>query len=277
MEGGSEESADDNSLGALLLLALHNRGVSDLRAFAAHASSASGFPCDFLPASSTMHARNVLALALSMPLTQAAETILGLYIFSRHGDRTAKATPPTVLTDLGYREVFDSGTWFRENYIVGGSPKQIAGIETDLVKYSQLAVSAPLDTVLMPSAQGFMQGMYPPVGPTLGSIQLRNKTTVEAPLNGYQIIPIQQVTSGTGSEDQAWLQGSSNCNNAVLSSNEYFMSPEYMALLNSTKDFYQNNILPSVNATFNSTKTTFFNAYSRMSTNSYFLLFSLTF
>ncbi len=130
-------------------------GSPDLRAFAAHASSACGFLCDFLPASSRMHARNVLALALSMPLTQAAETILGLYIFSRHGDRTAKATPPTVLTDLGYREVFDSGTWFRENYIVGGSPKQIAGIETDLVKYSQLAVSAPLDTVLMPSARGW--------------------------------------------------------------------------------------------------------------------------
>ncbi len=214
-----------------------------------------------------MHAYSLLALALSMPLTRAAETILGLYIFSRHGDRTAKATPPSGLTDLGYREVFDSGTWFRENYIVPGAPKQIEGIATDLVKLSQLAVSAPLDTVLMPSAQGFMQGMYPPVGPTLGSIQLRNKTTVQAPLNGYQIIPIQQVTTGTGSENQAWLQGSSNCNNAVISSNEYFTSPEYLTQLNSTKAFYQDNILPSVNATFNSTQTTFFNAYSRMSTH----------
>ena len=208
---------------------------------------------------------HLLQLALSLPLTQAADTVLGVYIFSRHGDRTAKATPPSVLTDLGYREVFDSGTWFRENYIASGAPKQIADIETDLVKLSQLAVSAPLDTVLMPSAQGFMQGMYPPVGSTLGSITLRNGSVVQAPLNGYQIIPIQEVTSGTGSEDQAWLQGSSNCNNAEISSNEYFSSPEYTDLLSSTKAFYQNNILPSVNATFNATQTTFYNAYSRMS------------
>ena len=211
-----------------------------------------------------MHAHTLLSLALSLPLAQAAETILGVYIFSRHGDRTSKSTPPTVLTDLGYREVFDSGTWFRENYIVSGASKQINDIETDVVKLSQLAVSAPLDNVLMPSAQGFMQGMYPPVGSTLGSITLRNGTVVQAPLDGFQIIPIQTITSGTGSESQAWLQGSSNCNNAEISSNDYFSTPEYMDLLSSTKAFYQNNILPSVNATFNSTETTFHNAYSRM-------------
>ena len=196
---------------------------------------------------------------LHLPLTQAAETVLGLYIFSRHGDRTTKAHPPTKLTDLGYSQVFSSGTWFRENYINGSSP--INGIESNIVKLSQIAASAPLDNVLMSSTQGFLQGLYPPVGATLGSQTLGNGTVVTAPLDGFQLIPVQTVTSGTGSEDSAWLQGASNCAKAEVSSNDYFSSPEYMALLNSTKAFYS-SILPTVNTTFNASQTSFSNAYS---------------
>ncbi|KAM0797555.1 histidine phosphatase superfamily [Usnea florida] len=201
----------------------------------------------------------LLFTLLHLPLTQAAETVLGLYIFSRHGDRTTKAYPPTKLTDLGYSEVFSSGTWFRENYINGSSP--INGIEPNVVKLSQISASAPMDTVLMPSTQGFLQGLYPPVGATLGSQTLGNGTVVTAPLDGFQLIPVQTVTSGTGSEDSAWLQGASNCAKAEVSSNNYFSSPEYMALLNSTQAFYS-SILPTVNTTFNGSQTSFSNAYT---------------
>lgn len=201
----------------------------------------------------------ILPFALLLPIGQTAETVLGLYIFSRHGDRTSKAWPPTKLTDLGYSEVFSSGTWFRQNYINGTSP--INGIETNNVKQSQIAASAPLDNVLWPSAQGFLQGLFPPVGTTLGSQTLGNGTIVAAPLDGYQIIPIQTLTTGTSSEDSAWLQGASNCANAEVSSNNYFTSPEYMALLNSTQAFYS-SILPTINTTFNASQATFSNAYS---------------
>ena len=51
-----------------------------------------------------MHS-SVLLVASLASSTIAAETVLGAYIFSRHGDRTAKSTPPAVLTDLGYQEV----------------------------------------------------------------------------------------------------------------------------------------------------------------------------
>lgn len=200
-----------------------------------------------------------LPFALLVSLTQAAETVLGLYIFSRHGDRTSKAYPPSKLTELGYSEIFSSGTWFRENYINGSSP--INGIEQNNVKVSQIAASAPLDNVLWPSAQGFLQGLYPPVGTTLGSQTLGNGTVVAAPLDGYQIIPIQTLTTGTGSEDSAWLQGASNCANAEISSNNYFTSPEYMALQNSTQAFYT-SILPTINTTFNASQADFKNAYS---------------
>lgn len=206
-----------------------------------------------------MLSHSLLPLALFLPFTQAAETVLGLYIFSRHGDRTSKAYPLSKLTELGYSEIFSSGTWFRENYINGTSP--INGIEPNNVKVSQIAASAPLDNVLWPSAQGFLQGLYPPVGATLGSQTLGNGTVVAAPLDGYQIIPIQTLTTGTGSEDSAWLQGASNCANAEVSSNNYFTSSEYMALQNSTQAFYT-SLLPTINTTFNASQATFQNAYS---------------
>lgn len=204
---------------------------------------------------------HLLSLALLLPFSSAAETVLGLYIFSRHGDRTSKSTPPTVLTDLGYSQIFTSGTYFRDTYIANGSASQIYNIADSVVEQSQITASAPLDNVLFPSAMGFLQGLYPPVGATLGSQKLRNGTTVETPLNGFQLIPVATVAVGTGSEDQAWLQGSSNCANAIVSSNNYFMSPEYMILQNSTVGFYK-SLEPVVNSTLTANKTDFQNAYT---------------
>ena len=210
-----------------------------------------------------MHPQTLLSLSLLPSLSTAAETVLGLYIFSRHGDRTSKSTPSTALTDLGYSEIFSSGTWFRDQYIANGSTSQVHGIEPDVVKQSQIAASAPLDDVLMPSCLGFLQGLYPPVGPTLGQQTLRNGTVVQVPLNGYQIIPVGTVTSGTGSEDSAWLQGSGYCAKAIVSSNDYFASPEYMILENSTMGFYT-SLEPVVNSTIPANETNFKNAYTSL-------------
>ena len=207
-----------------------------------------------------MRLHHVLPLAL-LPFSRAAETVLGVYIFSRHGDRTAKSTPPANLTDLGYKEIFTSGTYFRDRYVSSSATSRISGLNADIVKLSQISASAPLDNVLMSSAQGFLQGLYPPVGPELGQEKLRNNTVVQAPLNGYQLIPIQTVTSGTGSEDSAWLQGSGNCAKAIVSSNTYYTSSEYISLSNSTMDFYK-SIAPTVNATFGLSDINFKNAYA---------------
>ncbi|MCJ1475022.1 hypothetical protein MMC13_003682 [Lambiella insularis] len=200
-------------------------------------------------------------LAGALPLTRAAETVLGVYIFSRHGDRTAKSTPPTNLTDLGFQEVFTSGTWFRDQYVASNAATPIAGIEPNLVKLGQITASAPLDNVLQSSAIGFLSGLYPPVGPTLGSNVLRNGTVIQAPLNGFQLIPVEIVTSGTGSEDSTWLQGASGCAGAETSSDEYYFTPDYNDLLNSTMDFYQ-SLLPMINKTFSPNAASYKNAYT---------------
>ena len=207
-----------------------------------------------------MHFRHALAVLATAGLASADETVLGVYIFSRHGDRTAKSTPPANLTDLGYQEVFTSGTYFRNRYIASDADFRIHGINSDLVKQSQIVASAPADTVLQNSAMGFLQGLYPPVGNTLGSNTLRNGTVVQSPLNGYQLIPLQQVQGGTNSENAAWLQGSTNCANAQISSNNFFESPEFKALNSSSQDLYH-SIFPMINRTFTASQNNYKNAY----------------
>lgn len=212
-----------------------------------------------------MLSKSILALSTLLGLTVAqTETVLGIYVFHRHGDRTSKSWPPTVLTDLGYAEVSSSGNYYRNRYIDSNATSQIYQVSPDLVKLSQLNVQAPVDTVLQPSAMGFLQGLYPPVGATLGSQKLANGSTVEAPLNGFQLIPVEPVSSlanGANAENTAWLQGSSGCGNAIISSNNYFISDEYKTMLNKTDGFYK-SLLPVVNTTFTAAQDNFKNAYT---------------
>ena len=202
-----------------------------------------------------------LPLLLLLSGQISAENVLGVYILSRHGDRTAKSTPPANLTDLGYQEVYTSGSYYRSRYISSDATRRIHGMNSDLVKQSQITASAPTDTVLQNSAMGFLQGLYPPVGESLGSNTLRNGTVVQSPLNGYQLIPLETVTTGTNSENSAWLQGSTNCANAQLSSNSYFTSAQYLATLDRTRSFYE-GVSPMINRTFTAKQTSFKNAYT---------------
>jgi hypothetical protein len=201
--------------------------------------------------------KSVIALsALSMLVgAEAAETVLGAYIFHRHGDRTPKALAPTNLTALGYEQVYTSGQYYRSRYLSGDS--KIHGINEDEVKLSQLQVQAPVDNVLQNSAMGFLQGLYPPVQ----TVQtLANGQNVQAPMDGYQLIPVNTIEAGSGSEDNGWLQDASSCQNAKTSSNSYFDSDDYFDLARSTNEFYT-SIVPSVNGVISDDFVSFKNAY----------------
>ncbi|KAM5458540.1 putative acid phosphatase [Microsporum audouinii] len=190
----------------------------------------------------------------------AAETVLGAYIFSRHGDRTSKSTPPTVLTDLGYSQVYSSGKYYRNRYISSSSSSQVLGISPDIIAPGEITASAPQDEVLQKSALAFFQGLYPPAGKE-AKTTLRNGTVVEAPMDGYQLIAIEQVQSGSNSENVAWLQSASACQNAKISSNNYFISNEYKGLLKSTEGFYK-SLTPKLNQIFPADKINYKNAYA---------------
>jgi hypothetical protein len=217
-----------------------------------------------------MFALTTLALAaLPVALAQSSssnndEQVLGIYMFHRHGDRTAKSTPPANLTNLGYEQVYRSGQYYRNRYIASDADFRINGVNSDIVKQSQIAVSAPADVVLGHSALGFLQGLYPQVGEQEGVSTLRNGTEVPIPLDGYQLITVSEVDQGTNSENNAWLQSAQGCGQATVSSNQYFSSKEYNDLLESTREFYE-SLSPVVNGTFNESEINFKNAYTSMS------------
>ncbi|CAG8247372.1 unnamed protein product [Penicillium olsonii] len=154
-----------------------------------------------------------LLLAASLAPVEA-ERVLGAYIFARHGDRTPKVFGSTTLTDLGYREVFDSGSFYNDRYISDNSSKQIEGISSEVVNPKQITAYAPAENVLQNSAFGFLQGVYPPVG-KVASQTLGNGSSVEAPLGGYQLVLLKESTTSKDAEDSTWLQGSSGCQKAT--------------------------------------------------------------
>lgn len=189
-----------------------------------------------------------------------AERVLGAYIVARHGDRNPKMFGGTILTDLGYREVFYAGSYYHDRYISSDSSLQIEGISEYIVKAEQINASSPLDAVLQNSATAFLQGVYPPVG-NKASQTLANDTTVEAPLNGYQLVQVEVTDTNQNSESNTWLQGSSDCNLATVSSNNYYLSESYTSLSASTKDFYE-SLAPMLNRAFTSEEMSFKNAYT---------------
>ncbi|RYP73737.1 hypothetical protein DL771_003450 [Monosporascus sp. 5C6A] len=107
-----------------------------------------------------MQPKELLVSLATLPLVKA-ETVLGVYIFHRHGDRTPKSHTPVNMTALGA---------------------------------DQMDVTSPVDTVLQNSAQAFLQGLYPPVG-SLSEQRLADESSVEAPLGGYQYIPVNSVST----------------------------------------------------------------------------------
>lgn len=205
-----------------------------------------------------MKSAAVLSALSVLAGAEAAETVLGAYVFHRHGDRTPKALAPTNLTTLGYEQVYTSGQYYRSRYLSGDS--KIRGINQDQVKLSQLQVQAPVDNVLQNSAMGFLQGLYPPVQ-TVST--LANGQHVEAPMDGYQLIPVNTIDTGAGSEDSGWLQDASSCQNAKASSNSYFESKEYQDLAASTAEFYK-SLVPSMNGVISDDQVNFKNAYVGM-------------
>lgn len=202
----------------------------------------------------------LLGLLGSAAVSSAAETVLGAYIFARHGDRTPKSNPPAELTELGYSQTYLTGSYYRSRYVSDNSTLQIRGISPDVIVPAQVAASAPNDDVLQKSTTAFFQGLYPPVGGRMASATLRNGEEIEAPMDGYQLVFIEQSEHGKNSENVAWLQGTSDCHNAKVSSNSYFDSESFLNTLDSTAGFYE-SLVPMLEGTFAPEDISFRDAY----------------
>ncbi|KEY70080.1 hypothetical protein S7711_07864 [Stachybotrys chartarum IBT 7711] len=179
---------------------------------------------------STMHAALlsfVLALVLATIAARpaAAEQVLGLYVFHRHGDRTAQARQPVSLTPLGLRQVVSSGAFYRGRYVAADAPRRICGFSSDEAVWTQLGATSSLDPVAQKSVFGFLQGLYPPVNAAVAISA--NGTRVAVPLLGYQYVPINAPEDGVmadKAEHIRWRLARDGCANAEASSLDFYRS-----------------------------------------------------
>jgi hypothetical protein len=177
----------------------------------------------------------------------ADDTILGAFIFGRHGDRLTK--PTSTLTTLGAHQLLSSGQFYHARYLDPESSLRIDGLNLTYYE-SQLSAQAPNSAVIQMSQWAFFQGLYPPLNTLKGisaeisknevislSESLANGTDLDAPLEGYQYIVSQGVDEDA--PDSIWIKGDENCPNFDASSQRYYQASEFKTLNASTFDFYQ--------------------------------------
>jgi prostatic aicd phosphatase len=169
----------------------------------------------------------------------AAETIHGVFVFSRHGDRTTKWYGSQQLTSLGAEQNFQVGSDYRARYLDSSSSQQILGISEDQYVRTQVFASAPNQPILLNTATAFLQGLYPPLkdlDPELASQTLNNGSTSTSPLDGYQYVVLQGVNDN--SPDTIWIKGDDACPAYKDSSKEFTQSDVFKTRDEETRDFY---------------------------------------
>jgi len=157
--------------------------------------------------------------------------VLGAVVIVRNGDRLEMYQDPknyasafTQTTALGEVQSYDLGSLLRSTYLNPGSSSYIQGIRSDIVDNNELHVRVKAGgegTVVFDSAIALLQGLFPP-NPN-HKIKLANETTVQAPLKGYQYVPVETVEPGNDRSLESWT----SCPNfekhisKVMSSDEF--------------------------------------------------------
>ncbi|KAL2826283.1 histidine phosphatase superfamily [Aspergillus cavernicola] len=203
-----------------------------------------------------------LAVALTGGLISSvgAETILGVVVFTRNGDRTSKHYPGYTLTNLGFQQNLQVGSDYRDLYITPNAPKQILGISEDEYVSSQIYAATSDKPVLFKAASAFLQGLYPPLDANATSETLNNGTAYPDPLDGHQLTLINAEDSE--SENSVWLKGNDECP-VITEIAEYFIQDSsYTSKVNSTRPFYQQfwPVLENV-SNYNQSALSYENAY----------------
>ncbi|KXJ88704.1 histidine phosphatase superfamily [Microdochium bolleyi] len=185
---------------------------------------------------------SLLLSAVLAPAAVVGETVLGVTVFSRHGDRTSKHYPGYTLTNLGFKQNHQVGEAYRATYLAANSSKHILGVSEDKYVPAQLYASAPDQMVLLNTATAFLQGLYPPLGSdgastaSLSVQTLNNGTAYSAPLEGYQYVVLHG--ENTDSPQTIWLKGDDACPAAVSAQKSYFQTAQFNDISTATKDFY---------------------------------------
>jgi len=154
-------------------------------------------------------------------------SVLGVILIVRHGDRDEFVQNPvtfdpshTIVTPLGLKEEFITGQYLRSVYLDKSSPSHIHGIHPKIAHPRQIeaiADAAAESSVIVNSAQAFIQGLYPPTDDY--SIKLANGTKVVAPLGGQQFTKILTALHSL----EGWL----HCGPFIEATKRFYQSDEF--------------------------------------------------
>ena len=102
-------------------------------------------------------------------------------------------------------QAYQLGQYLRNLYLNPASSSHIRGIHSDLVDLKEVAVRVKVGgegAAVFDSATALLQGLFPP-NPA-NRITLANETTVVAPLNGYQYVPVETVETSNDRSLEPW-------------------------------------------------------------------------
>jgi len=190
-----------------------------------------------------------LAIVSWLASTAIAETIHGVVVFTRHGDRTTKHYGHQALTSLGAQQNFQVGSDYRSRYLASDSPHRILNISEFNYLSSQVYASAPDQAILLNTATAFLQGLYPPLDSLEAEVStetLNNGSSSTSPLGGYQYVVLHG--QDTNSPDTIWIKGDDGCPAVTEASKSFEESVEFKTKLASTEAFYHGfyDVLQSV-------------------------------
>ncbi|KAJ5620445.1 hypothetical protein N7510_004429 [Penicillium lagena] len=193
----------------------------------------------------------ILQVSALAAAQDSSEKIWGVFSYTLYGDSTPKALASPgarVLTEYGASALYTAGSAFRARYVEYGMSNAagtgIQNIEPNMLDSLEVNAFSTPEQFVLASAQAFMQGLYPPLGQSLGSpysdltSQLSNGSQSAYPLNGYQYPLI--VTMDSEDPHSLALAGQAKCPMHQASDNDYLHTAEAFELTEWFAPFYMN-------------------------------------
>ncbi|KAG9315539.1 histidine phosphatase superfamily [Chiua virens] len=167
--------------------------------------------------------------------------MLGVMLIVRHGDRRGFYQNPTTytashteITPLGNQQEFQLGELLQSIYLNSSSSSYIPGMSTGLFNQSQVSISADLggeSAVVYDSCVSLTQGLWPAT--VDNNIILANGSTITAPLDGYQYVPID----GVEPDLDVSLEGFLDCNTFDTHTTDFYNSAVFQQMAEQSAAF----------------------------------------
>lgn len=220
-------------------------------------------------ASFSLLATTAYAQLNKSPVLATNGTVLSVFIFHNHCDRTSLFLPDGTQGGSfgapGATMCYQDGAYYWNKYLKKDSRLKIYGT-SQIYNEDYVNAEAPNVDISVQSAMAFMQGLYKPVdlqsSVTSGVDMLAadNSTFINGPLQGFQYAPI--TTYRSTDPQSVWIAGNLlQCNNQKVSSGLYYGTEDYKAMYEESQPFFNRLFEPYFEGIFEKYMMVFFNSY----------------